>query len=265
MAGMDQTLLTLTRRAVARVRAFALARRAPGIAPGSAVGDWHVAPQRTPAGVTRDSVQLTVSTGPDQRAEGPVAIARLRGLTAGTLGGTPGPVRFTLVGAAGTAALTGHAGGGSGAGTFRFTPDPGFAALLRERGVRGQAGAFALCRLTLMDTRGAEVDALLRALARGGHALPDVAELVHLVHDGVDEHLIADLGDAGLRGLTPADLLRLVGHGVDGGYVRAGARGGARRRRGGGADRPPQPGRVGPGRRGAAPPRPARPPERLTA
>jgi hypothetical protein len=167
-----------------------------------------------------DSVQLTLMRSPDGISSFPVALSRLRGLTAEALAGEPAAARFQVVSDAGVVSFTGHVGGGTGSGAFTFAARPAFSEALKQRGVTGPISEHDLFRLAIVGTTAGSIDALLATLRRYEDELPSATELVRFTTHGVTERTITDLGDAGLRGLSAETIVRLVNHDVDGQYVR---------------------------------------------
>ena len=182
-------------------------------------GDWTIT-RRHRREASRDTVQLTLMRSPDGMNSSGVALSRLVGLSADVLAGPPASVRFQMSSDAGTISFTGHVGGGTGSGAFTFVARPGFADALRRRGVTGPLSDHDLFRLALVGTTTASLDALLATLRRYDDGLPSAAELVRFATHDVTEAVVADLGEAGLRGLSPETIVRLVNHDVDGRYVR---------------------------------------------
>jgi hypothetical protein len=165
-------------------------------------------------------VQLTLMREQNSFSSFPIALARLRGLSASALNGAPAAARFQLATDAGSASFTGHVGGGTGSGQFDFAPNREFANTLRQRGVIGPVSDHDLFRLTVAGISLATVDGLLAALQRYGDGRPTTTELARFATHDISARVIADLGEAGLRGLSPETIIRLVNHEVDGRYVR---------------------------------------------
>jgi hypothetical protein len=187
-------------------------------------GDWSIAPlHRGVARLELDTVQLMLHNELGGMSGSSIALARFRGLTREALiGGAPSSAHFALLGEAGTVSFTGHVGSGRGTGEFGFAPNRAFADTLRQRGMAGPVSDHDLFRLTMAGTTATAVDGLLATLRRYDDERPSATEeLVRFATHGVTERVIADLGDAGLRSLTPEGIVRLVNHGVDGSYVRA--------------------------------------------
>jgi hypothetical protein len=184
-------------------------------------GDWTITRSRHHGTVDRDTVQLTLMRSPDGMNSSSIALSRLRGLTADALAGAPAAARFQIVSDAGTVSFVGHVGGGTGSGEFTFAARPAFAEELRRRGVTGPVSDHDLFRLTIVGTTAATVDALLATLRRYDDETPSAPELVRFATHDVTDRVVADLGDAGLRGLSAETIVRLVNHDVDGDYVRA--------------------------------------------
>jgi hypothetical protein len=182
-------------------------------------GDWTITPQRRHGTVDRDTVQLTLLRSPNGMNSFPIALSRLRGLTPEALSGAPAAARFQLASDAGTVSFSGHVGGGTGSGQFDFAAKAGFTEALRQRGVTGEVSEHDLVRLTIVGTTAATVEALLTTLRRYDDGRPSAPELVRFATHEITDRVIADLGDAGLRRLSPETIVRLVNHEVDGRYV----------------------------------------------
>jgi hypothetical protein len=191
----------------------------PALAQGED-GDWTITRHRRAERVDRDTVQLTLMRSPNGMSSFPVPLSRLRGLSPDALRGAPAAARFQLVSDAGTVTFTGHVGGGTGSGQFDFAAKPGFAELLRRRGIAGALSDHDLFRLTIIGTSAATLDALLATLRKYEDDPPSSSELVRFATHDVTERTVADLGDAGMRRLSPEMIVRLVNHDVDGRYVR---------------------------------------------
>jgi hypothetical protein len=183
-------------------------------------GDWTITPARRHGSVIGDSVQLTLMRSPNGMSSFPVALSRLRGLAADALAGAPATARFQMASDAGVVSFTGHVGGGTGSGTFTFASRPAFSSALRQRGVSDEISEHDLFRLAIVGTSTASVDALLTALRRHDDEIPSAPQLVRFATHGVTERVVADLGEAGLHGLSAEQIIRLVNHDVDGRYVR---------------------------------------------
>jgi hypothetical protein len=144
------------------------------------------------------------------------AVADLKGLTAGQLRATHASVAFTLKRDAGAFAFDGSILLGIGRGDFRFDPDPTYAAKLSALGY-GPIGDDALAFM-LMAVR----DVSLEFAAEVKYALKDakVSDLVRLLDHGVDLGFIRSLVAAGYGDLTADDVVRFRDHGIDGEFLR---------------------------------------------
>ena len=184
-------------------------------------GHWTITPLRKSHALIRPgSVQLTLMTEPDNMSSLTIALARLRGLTQSALDGAPATTRFQITSDAGTVSFTGHVGDGTGSGRFDFAPNRAFGEQLRRRGVIGDVSDHDLYRLTLHGVSSASLDAVLATLRKYDFELPTTGELVRFTTHDIDERVIQDLGDAGMRGLSPESIVRLVNHDIDGQFVR---------------------------------------------
>ena len=107
------------------VRAVAAAM---GIAQERLPGTWEIRPTTSEGTVRLRLVEVNSSSDSN------IPLAQLEGLTAEQLAGDGGPIQFRLRRDAGTFTFEGVLRRGVGAGTFSFTPDPGFPAELAKRG-----------------------------------------------------------------------------------------------------------------------------------
>jgi hypothetical protein len=192
----------------------------PALAQGED-GEWTITRhRRVERSDDRDTVQLTLMRSPNGMSSFPVPVSRLRGLSPDALRGAPAAARFQLVSDAGTVSFTGHVGGGTGSGQFEFAAKPGFAEVLRQRGITGPMSEHDLFRLAVIGTSTGTVDALLATLRKYEDDRPSSSELVRFATHDITERTVADLGEAGMRRLSPEAIVRLVNHEVDGRYVR---------------------------------------------
>lgn len=106
-------------------------------------------------------------------SESNIPVERLEGLTAAHLAGEGGPIQFRLRRDAGTFTFEGVLRRGVGAGTFSFTPDPGFPAELQKRGF-ARPSAREQYQMARHDVGYAFVD----ELNNQGYAKPQTSELV---------------------------------------------------------------------------------------
>lgn len=101
------------------------------------------------------------------------------------------------------------------AGTLRFVPNAGFAAALRSRGLAAPNEkeqfrlAFGAFKLQTLD-----------GLLRGGFQRPDVADLMHLLDNGITDEYIADIGSLRFAPKTVDGLVRMRQHGVSASYAK---------------------------------------------
>jgi hypothetical protein len=122
---------------------------------------------------------------------------------------------------AGTVSFTGSVGNGSGSGEYRFAANRPFADTLRAHGLRGITSSFDLFRLSIRDIQLRGVDAIVAAMRRYDDPLPDAGELIRFMNHDVDAKVVADFGEAGLRGIDASQIIRLMNHDVDGAFVKS--------------------------------------------
>ena len=172
-------------------------------------GTWEIRPTGTEGTVHLRLVELRSSSGSN------TPIDRLEGLTAAQLTGAGGPVQFRLRRDAGTFTFEGVVRSGVGAGTFTFTPDPGFPAELAKRGfARPTAGE--QYQMARHDVGFAFLD----ELTKQGYAKPDLSEIVRAGQHGVDAAYLRDMGALGYRLGSLRPLIELRDHGITPEYVR---------------------------------------------
>lgn len=209
------------RTSIATLAGVALFAMASTLLGAQETGQWQITPLHHDGRVLA-TVNLGFSEGGTVNTTlGPVSLSELRGLTAAQLNGNASDVRFQLLAAAGTVSFTGIAGHGRGSGDFTFVPNRAFAASLARHGIQSGIDDHDLFRLAIRDVTLGQVDTLVAALHKYDDVLPDATELIRLLNHDVDARVVADLGDAGLRGLEPSQLIRLVNHDVDSRYIRA--------------------------------------------
>lgn len=185
------------------------AAAAMGFAQDGLPGTWEVRATSTEGVVHLRLVELNSSTGTN------VPLGQFEGLTAAQLTGAGGPVQFRLRRDAGTFTFDGVLRNGVGAGTFSFTPDPGFPAELTKRGF-ARPTASEQYQLARHDVGFAFVD----ELNRQGYAKPDTSELVRAGQHGVQATYLREMGALGYRLGSLAPLITLRDHGVTPSYVR---------------------------------------------
>ena len=172
-------------------------------------GTWEIRPTGKEGTVHLRLVELRSSSGSN------VPIERLEGLTAAQLTGAGGPVQFRVRRDAGTFTFEGVVRSGVGAGTFSFTPDPGFPAELAKRGfARPTAGE--QYQMARHDVGFAFLD----ELTKQGYAKPDLSEIVRAGQHGVDAAYLRDMGALGYRLGSLPPLIELRDHGITPEYVR---------------------------------------------
>ncbi len=127
-----------------------------------------------------------------------------------------GPVAFTIVHEAGTLRCTGRlAGAFEGAGTCRFSGDPGFSAALAARGLAPEERSEQLAMLMVDATI-----ALADELAREGVGADDAGGLVAAAALGVTPDYVRELKAAPLVLTNLGDAVACRALDVDGAYVR---------------------------------------------
>lgn len=214
-------MLSYRRPGVTIALLFATSAAVPVLLAAQESGQWEITPLHRDGHVLA-TVNLSFSYGPDSPMSlGPISLSDFSGLTAAQLNGSASDVRFTMPAPAGTVSFTGMVGHGRGSGDFTFAPSRAFGTTLGRHGIHGDVDDFDLFRLAIRDVTIGQVDTLVTAPRRYEDVLPDANELVRLLNHGVDEHVVADLGSAGLRALEPEQIIRLVNHDVDGRYVQA--------------------------------------------
>jgi beta-lactamase regulating signal transducer with metallopeptidase domain len=173
-----------------------------------------------------------------------VPLKQLEGLSAQQLESGTAPVRFTLRRDAGTFAFNGILGGGVGAGTFTFAPNPSFAAELEKRGF-GRPTAREQYKMARSDVSLAFVDELkaqnytdistsqlvragdhgvnadyLRSMSELGYRFGSLDALITLRDHGVSAEYVRQLQELGYKQLTADELRTARDHGVTPEYVR---------------------------------------------
>lgn len=239
----DQTIASLSNaNEPLRESAQRIARAggaAMGVQQDGLPGTWEIRPADTTGMVHLRLVEGNSSSGST------IALEQLEGLTAAQLGSADGPVQFRLRRDAGTFTFEGVMRRGVGAGTFSFTPDPGFPEELAKRGfarpdareqyqmARHDVGYAFLDELNTQGYAKPETSELVRAGQHGvdvaymrdlgalGYRLGSLAPLIELRDHGVTPAFISGLADQGYEGLSADDLRRARDHGVTPEYVRA--------------------------------------------
>jgi hypothetical protein len=136
-------------------------------------------------------------------------VSDFQGLDMAQLEGKHG-AHFALRRDAGTLVFDGDFGHGHGGGSFRFSPDPAFAAALRQRGMRAPNAReqFALARhdgsLAFLDL-----------LAANGYARPSTESFVQASVSPVDIDYLREMSKLGYRFGTLDALVRLANNGVE--------------------------------------------------
>lgn len=138
------------------------------------------------------------------------------------LGGTAGPVRFTVTHAAGTLTCSGKLTRAfAGQGECGFTPDAGFERALGERGLAPERRSDLIAMLVVDATL-----ALADGLADEGVKPKDSEDLIAAAALKVTPDYVRDLKNAPLALSEIEDAIACKALGVDGAYVRGLARAG---------------------------------------
>jgi hypothetical protein len=210
---ITRTGTTDTRAATLDAVSPALLDVGPADAQEGLTGHWELEPQSF--GEARPGLaQLMLGTPRNTYTGTTVDLSRFVGLGGAIPSGTV-PARFELRGEAGTIIFEGEFRGGSGAGTFRFTPAAGFAAEIRRRGL-GSATPEELVRAVVFDVTLAKADALLAVLS----AKPAIDDLTRLIGHHVTPEYIRDLAAVGYRDVTAEDIIRLSNHRIEVPWIR---------------------------------------------
>lgn len=142
------------------------------------------------------------------------ALSDLRFLTAQQVDSNGTTAHFSVRSDAGTLNCDGTVGHGKGGGIFAFVPDSRFAADFAQRGMRAPTPAeefqFTMAGLTMAD-----IDALRRA----GYNLSP-ADLLRLLDHGVDLDYVGALGSLGYHHLSIDELVRLSDDGVTIAFIK---------------------------------------------
>ena len=173
----------------------------------------------------REQVHLTVSSGDRSTYSSSYRVEDLQGLVpAAAFSPVRGPVRFALLREPGRLDCSGMGASGRASGDCRFTPDPGFVALLAKNGIGRPSERQSLDLAMVGANR-----ALVEAIAAARYPAPSIGDLTGLAALEVDARYIADLSAGGYRPRRIADLLAFKALGVTPAYVaelrRAGAQG----------------------------------------
>jgi beta-lactamase regulating signal transducer with metallopeptidase domain len=172
-------------------------------------GTWEIRPAKSEGTVRLRLVEVNSSS------ESNIPVERLEGLTAAHLAGEGGPIQFRLRRDAGTFTFEGVLRRGVGAGTFSFTPDPGFPAELQKRGF-ARPSAREQYQMARHDVGYAFVD----ELNNQGYAKPQTSELVRAGQHGVHSTYLREMGTLGYRLGSLEPLIELRDHGVTPTYIR---------------------------------------------
>lgn len=166
-----------------------------------------------------DSVQFELSRV-DHHHSDTRRLTDFAGLPAGVLdAAAQTPVRFTLQRDAGNFSFEGTFRNGLGAGQFTFTPNPAYAAALRNLGVAfedGEPGDDRLLTFAWLDVS----SAYIRAMQAEGYSEFRAHELVAARIHRVTPEFIEGLKRAGYDHIPLRKLVAMRIHGIDGDYVK---------------------------------------------
>jgi hypothetical protein len=170
----------------------------------SYTGTWKITPSWTPARVHLEMRYSHVdSHGSDEWDEShDVPAPRVQNNA------------FTIQSDAGTFFAQGTFSGGSGSGTWTFSPSSSFRSELQRRGV-GQPSAEEQFALAMSDFKLASLDALLA----DGFEKPSAHDLVRMTEHGVTDDYIAAMKGLQFSPKTVDSLIRLRDHGVTAQYM----------------------------------------------
>lgn len=172
-------------------------------------GTWEIRPTEKEGVVHLRLMELNSSNGSN------VPVDQLEGLTAAQLAGPGGPVQFRIRRDAGTFTFEGVLRNRVAAGTFSFSPNPGFPAELARRGF-AQPTAREQYQMARHDIGFAYID----ELNKQGYAKPSTAELVRAGQHGVNVTYLREMGALGYRLKSLEPLITLRDHGVGPDYIR---------------------------------------------
>jgi beta-lactamase regulating signal transducer with metallopeptidase domain len=172
-------------------------------------GTWDVRASMKAGYVYLQLRELHSSSGTD------VPLKQLEGLSAQQLESGSGPVRFTLRRDAGTFTFNGIVGGGVGAGTYTFAPNPSFGAELEKRGF-GRPTEREQYRMARSDVSLAFVD----EVKAQNYTDVSTSQLVRAGDHGVNSDYLRSMGELGYRTGSLDALITLRDHGVSAEYVR---------------------------------------------
>jgi len=195
-------------------------------------GTWDARPSMRAGYVYLQLRELHSNSGSD------VPLSQFEGLSAQQLESGTGPVRFTLRRDAGTFTFNGILGGGVGAGTYTFAPNPSFGAELEKRGfgrptpkeqyrmARSNVGFAFIDELKAQSYSGVTTSELVRAGDHGanldyvramaglGYRVGSLDALITLRDHGVSAEYVKELQDLGYKQLSVDDLRTARDHGV---------------------------------------------------
>lgn len=172
-------------------------------------GTWELRPTEKEGVVHLRLMELNSSNGSN------IPVDQLEGLTAAQLLGPGGPVQFRIRRDAGTLTFEGVIRNRTAAGTFAFSPNPGFPAELAKRGF-AQPTAREQYQMARHDIGFAFID----ELNKQGYAKSSTAEIVRAGQHGVNTTYLREMGALGYRLASLDALVTLRDHGVTPDYVR---------------------------------------------
>ncbi len=182
----------------------------------SFTGTWSIAPSTKPGEVDLElRYSRTGVFGSEQWDESEdTPISELRGISAADVRASGQRKSFTLAQDAGEFRADGTFNGGTGAGVWRFQPNPSFANELRQRGIGGpsekQQFQLAMSRFKLST---------LDALLHSGFERPSIDDLVAMGAHGVNDDYIAAMKNVRLSPKRISELIRMRDHGVSARYA----------------------------------------------
>lgn len=243
LASAEATLVPIDATYTVEAPAYA---EAPKPEPASRISDdedggpgtWDARPSMRAGYVYLQLRELHSNSGSD------VPLSQFEGLSAQQLQTGTGPVRFTLRRDAGTFTFNGILGGGVGAGTYTFAPNPSFGAELEKRGfgrptpkeqyrmARSNVGFAFIDELKAQNYSGVTTSELVRAGDHGanldyvramgalGYHVGSLDALITLRDHGVSAEYVKELQDLGYKQLSVDELRTARDHGVTSEFVQ---------------------------------------------
>lgn len=144
-----------------------------------------------------------------------VSLSRLQGLTKEQAARRDAPVEFLLRREAGTFNFGGSFTDGKGSGRFAFTPDPAFAARLREQGL-GDLSPEGQLTLAVRDI---DLELIQSLKSRSGDALT-LEQLTRMARQGVGSDLARELEEMGYETPTARQLSDMATYAVRVEFIR---------------------------------------------